>query len=179
MMHGMSQLHQIQVRYVATEDRALLRVAARGAGGQIAEYRFWMTRRYATLLLSALSKNVLAKSQTIADIAAENQPAVLAFQHDTALEKSDFKTTYSPSVASTPLGDAPILLARVGITRLEDGNTVLALHPASGQGIEIRLNDTLTHSLIKLVEDAARTGAWKLSQTVPSPVPVVHSNRMN
>lgn len=175
----MMQLHQIQVQYVALEDRALLRIATRESADTAAEFRFWLTRRFAAMLLQALAKNVVVASQARPETPAQAHPAMLAFQRESALANSDFKTAYAHEDKTTPLGEAPVLLARVAVRRVEQGLTNLALHPQSGKGIEIRLNDTLVHSLIKLVEDAARSGTWELPQTLPATTATSGNQRLN
>ena len=175
----MMQLHQIQVRYVPVEDRAMLRVATREGTDKLSEFRFWVTRRYSMLLLSALGRNAVQAVGTRPETPASNRSQMLEFQRDAALADSDFKTGFVDSAKDMPLGSEPVLLARVGLNRLSNGMTVLALHPQRGKGIEVRLNDTLVHSLIKLVEDAARSGGWGLPDTFRSRAAIPSSERMN
>ena len=159
----MTQLQQIQVRYEALEDRALLRIATNDEQ----EFRFWITRRYAALMLTALTRNLEADPALAGRTASGERADVLAFQRDAALGASDFQSDYRERQRTTPLGDHPLLLARLSIRRLPGGDSVLKLHPQSGQGIEVRLNDRLIHSLVKLLEDAARRGNWGLPAAIP------------
>jgi hypothetical protein len=171
----MSTLHQIQLRYDAVEDRALLRISTTGTS----EFRFWVTRRYAGILRRALHEHLGHAARTAAHVPAERQHAMLDFQRDAALATSDFKTGYvDDTQRSTPLGEAPVLLARVGLTRQTEA-TVLAMHPLRGQGIEIRLNDTMIHSLLKLLDDAARAGDWALPAAAPETAAPAAPSRMN
>jgi len=171
----MTQLHQIQLTYVPVEDRALLRVSTT----EHCEYRFWITRRYASLLWPALTRSLL----TTCTIATQNEPgaqsAVLAFKHEAALASSDFKTQYQSEKLQTPLGSDPILLARIHCQRLAENKTLLALHPDQGQGLELQLNDKLLHSLAKLLQDAATAGAWGLDLVlgpdIPAAIDAAHS----
>ena len=48
----MSSIHQIQMAYQPVEDRILVRVSST----ELAEFRFWMTRRYVKLLWTVLLK---------------------------------------------------------------------------------------------------------------------------
>ena len=173
------QLHQIQVQYDALEDRALLRVSTRESAESLAEFRFWLTRRFAAMLLSALAGNVVSAAQARVETPPESRPELIAFERESALAESDFETAYTHEEKAMPLGETPVLLARVGVSRVEPGVTTLALHPHSGKGIEVRLNDTLVHSLIKLVEDAARSGGWNLPQALPLAATPAGEQRLN
>lgn len=163
----MSQLHQIQIRYEALEDRALLRVATNDAR----EFRFWITRRYAKLLWQALRGSAVKGTPAVTQAAPQAREAVMAFQHEAALAKADFNTGFREQTRDTPLGVAPVLLARVKCTTLNDGLTLLALHPVKGEGIEVRLDTTLLHSLLKLLCEAAAAGEWELDMSTPSTTP--------
>ncbi len=164
----MPQLHQIQLAYVPVEDRALLRVSTTGH----CEYRFWITRRYARMLWPALTRSLL----TSRTVASQNEPgaqsAVLAFKHEAALANSDFKTPYQSEKLQTPLGREPIVLARIHCRRLAENQTLLALHPQQGQGLELQLDDRLLHSLAKLLQDAACAGDWDLDLVLSPDVQV-------
>jgi len=48
----MSQMHQIQMSYVSTEDRILFRLNTKSRQ----EFRFWMTRRYTGILWNTLAR---------------------------------------------------------------------------------------------------------------------------
>ena len=131
----MSQIHQIQLRYEPLEDRALLRLST----AEREEFRFWVTRRYARLLLGALTGRAGRSTRALEQAAPAARDAVVAFEHEAAIARSDFRTRFRDRPASTPLGDAPVLLARVKCAPLEGGLTLLGMHPLSGQGIELRL----------------------------------------
>jgi hypothetical protein len=162
----MSTIHQIQLRYDAVEDRALLRVSTT----QLDEFRFWVTRRYARLLWKALTGSAARSARALTQSAPASREAVVAFEHEAAVAKADFQTRFQAErTATTPLGEAPVLLAQVKCAPLEGGLTLLGMHPVQGQGIEIRLDETLLHSLLKLLADAARAGEWDLDMQVSAP----------
>ncbi len=166
----MTQLHQIQLVYVPIEDRALLRVSTTDQ----CEYRFWITRRYTKLLWPALTQVLLTGSTIATQPEPDAKSAVLAFQHEAALAGSDFKTQYQSEKLQTPLGGDPIVLSRIQCRRLENDQTLLALHPAQGQGLELQLNDTLAHSLVKLLQDAATAGDWDLKVAISPGEPTLN-----
>ncbi len=161
----MSTLHQIQLRYDAVEDRALLRVTTTARD----EFRFWITRRYARLLWKALTGSAARAGRAAQHSEPATRRAVMAFEHEAALAKADFKTRFENQGLSTPLGAAPVLLAQVKCARLDGGLTLLGMHPLKGQGIEVRLDQTLLHSLLRLLAEAARAGEWDLDMAVSVP----------
>lgn len=163
----MSGLHQIQLRYDALEDRALLRVTTT----ERSEFRFWITRRYARLLWAALNGAAARGGPAAAQPAPEARKAVLAFEHEAAVSKADFATRFQDQGLSTPLGTAPLLLARIKCAPIDDARVLLAMHPREGQGIEVRLDRTLLHSLMKLLTEAARAGEWDLDMRMEIPQP--------
>lgn len=162
----MSQIHQMQLSYVATEDRMLFRVNTR----ERQEFRFWMTRRYVSLLWQSLTQ-LLARNaaSTAAAETPKPSPDPLAeaakqeLLHREAVKKADFKTQYQES-NYLPLGEAPVLLYSVGLKPGPAADQpLLCLHPEQGQGIEIVLNGQILHSLCQLVLDTVAKADWGLN----------------
>ena len=165
----MTKLHQIQFRYDPHEDRALLRIITSARQ----EFRFWVTRRYAKLMWAGLIKST-APSQTIASEPPSSEAvreAMIAFEQEAAIAQADFKTQLNDSDTTTPLGDAPVLLARLKCAKQPGDIILLAMHPLQGQGIEIRLDQTLLHSMLKLLAEAASAGEWDMNTAIAQPEP--------
>ncbi len=155
----MSQLHQMQLAYVAEEDRILLRMNTRSRQ----EFRFWITRRYTDLLWRTVTQVVQQREPEVAPIQDELKKAtVIQEKHEKAVESSDFETAYQES-SYLPLGEAPALLFRAGIKPDAEGRALLCMHPKSGQGIELAMNDQIVHSLCKLLLEATRKANWQLN----------------
>ncbi len=162
----MSQLHQMQITYAPVEDRLLFRVNTK----QRQEFRFWMTRRYVALLWKTILAHLRA-AQGKGSGTGENPAAVptpeplkdvlLAKEHEEQVAKSDFKTEYQES-SYLPLGEQPVLLFGIGMKNGPEGTSILCMHPPKGDGIEISLNDQITHSLCRLIADATKKAEWKL-----------------
>lgn len=162
----MGQMHQMQLTYVATEDRMLFRVNTKARQ----EFRFWMTRRYTAILWHTLTQ-ILANRPIAPD--APNAPVVppvadplveatkQELKHQEVVSQADFKTQYQESTY-LPLGEAPILLFSVGVKPAPDGQPLLCLHPEKGQGIEIVLNEQITHSFCQLILDTTAKAEWGL-----------------
>ena len=164
----MSQMHQMQLSYVPTEDRVMFRLNTKARQ----EFRFWMTRRYMGILWNTLSKMIVDREDPkpvdikkferqlpVKDALAE--AAKKEIEHKEAVSQSDFQTQYKESTY-LPLGEEPALLFSVGIKPNQSGQPLLCMHPEKGQGIEMVLNDQILHSLCKLIVDTSEKA--KLNQ---------------
>lgn len=160
----MTQLNQIQCRYVPLEDRVLLRINS----SDHCEFRFWVTRRYVRLLWPVLSQLMQGDPQISQATDAQARQAILAFQHESALSQSSFSQTFREEQAKFPLGEAPVLLARIQTKTTTQGHSILCLHPEQGQGIELNMNRTLLHALTRLLTDAVQKAGWELETNLPA-----------
>ncbi|HTT07975.1 MAG TPA: hypothetical protein VMH34_04215 [Gammaproteobacteria bacterium] len=161
----MAQLNQIQCRYIPMEDRVLLRINS----SDHSEFRFWLTRRYIRLLWPVLSQLLQGDPQISQTSDPRARQAILAFQHESALSQSSFSQTFREDQAKFPLGEAPVLLARIQTKTTTQGQSILCLHPEQGQGIELNMNRTLLHALTRLLTDAVQKAGWELELSVPPP----------
>lgn len=156
-------MHQMQLTYVATEDRMLFRVNTKARQ----EFRFWMTRRYVAILWHTLTQMLAnrAPGSATAPAAPSSDPLVEAakqeIKHQEVVSQADFKTQYQESTY-LPLGEAPALLFSVGVKPGPQGEALLCLHPGQGQGIEMVLNEQILHSLCQLILDTTAKAEWGL-----------------
>ena len=160
----MGKIHQFQMTFVPLEDRILFRVNVSGRG--IAQFRFWVTRRYVKVLWQALMK--MLKDQKPAEEAPTRphvdpptQAAEMEQEHAEAVSGADFKSQFVEP-ESFPLGEDPILLSRVSVRNVEGRGQLLCLNPQEGQGIEFALNDKMLHSLCKLIVVSCQKAEWDL-----------------
>lgn len=154
----MSQVHQIQLKYDAREDRSLLRISTLDK----CEYQFWITRRIVKLLWPVLVR-MLETTDNVArqqDQAAKS--AVLSFEHEKATSNVDFTTKFNDDPMRTPLGTSPLLLAKVEVKSAPGTVPRLGLHPAEGCGLELAMDDKLLHSLCTLLAKVAHSADWHL-----------------
>ncbi|MEM1441942.1 MAG: hypothetical protein AAGF67_06340 [Verrucomicrobiota bacterium] len=162
----MSKMHQMQLSYVSTEDRILFRLNTKARQ----EFRFWMTRRYTSILWNTLSKLLTDEVEDpvlepergappLKDALAES--AKQEIKHKEVVSQADFETQYQESTY-LPLGEEPALLFSVGLKPGPAGNQLLCMHPEKGQGIEMALNDQILHSLAKLIVDTTGKAGWNL-----------------
>jgi hypothetical protein len=169
----MSQMHQMQMSYMPVEDRILFRINTKARQ----EFRFWMTRRFTSLLWESFAR-ILSESHppsqgeeaptTVKDPIAES--AKQEIKHQEIVSDSDFETQYDESTY-LPLGEEPVLLFSVGVKPDARGQALFCLHPENGEGIEIALNEQILHSLCKLVADTVAKAGWGLELRFVSPPP--------
>lgn len=159
----MSSIHQMQISFVAQQDRLLFRLNTTDH----AEFRFWLTRRYVKLLWTALLQQLeAAQPYQNPDIRA----TVAAFQHQQIVETSDFKTAYrEPETKHFPLGEEPILVSRLQFKRTPQGSQILCMHPDKGQGLEIGVDNRLMHSLCNLLSQCLKSTDWDLPFELGTP----------
>ena len=154
------KLEQFSASYDSGQDRLLLRIRS----NDDAEFRFWITRRYLALLwpiLMKMAEDFSALKTT--DPLTRNALAELA--HGEAVGKADFSSEYQEG-SLFPLGEEPILLARITVKPLTGGTQTLTLLPLLGQGINLDLDERLIHVLARLLQHAATATEWGLNLTV-------------
>src|SRR5678815_3974713 len=104
------KLHQLKVEYDAEQDRLLMLVAT----SEAMELRLALTRRFVKLLWPLLVKLAEEASPRIRTQAnPEARKALLGLEHEHAVSKADFSKPYDAGTSERPLGDAPLLLARI------------------------------------------------------------------
>src|SRR5438067_207918 len=126
------KLHQLKVEYDAEQDRLIMLVAT----SESVELRLALTRRFVKLLWPLMVKLAEETSPRIRTQAnPEARKALLGLEHEHAVSKADFTKPYDAGESTRPLGDSPLLLARIQTGHDRNGQPVVALHPAEGQGI--------------------------------------------
>lgn len=159
----MSQMHQIQMSYVSSEDRVLFRLNTKNRQ----EFRFWMTRRYTGILWRTLARVLNEAGKSAEDISPAPVQDELAksteqeIKHNEVVSQGDFDTAYQES-SYLPMGKAPTLLFSVGVKPGPSSQAMLCMHPEKGEGIELVLNEQIVHSLCKLIVDTAQKAEWNL-----------------
>ena len=164
------RLHQIRIDYNQEQDRLLLRISTDDGS----ELRFWLTRRFVKGLWPALMKI----AETVGEARAQHDPgirkAMLEFEHDKAVRQADFATPYKSAATNLPLGAEPLLVTRLRAQPDGRGNTVLALHPTQGQGMDLAMDAMLLHSFTRLVQGAVGKTDWDIRLELPrAPTPVM------
>ena len=125
-------------------------------------FQFWLTRRFVKLLWPLLL-NMLARDNLV--LLQESEAAkkeVMSFLQEEAAQNMDFSKSFEDNFADMPLGDKPVLLAKAGAKTNDAGAQILSLHPESGQGIDLALNQQLLHSICKLLQDTVSKTDWDI-----------------
>lgn len=162
------RLHQLKVDYDAEQDRLLMLVAT----SESVEVRLSLTRRFVKLLWPLLVKLAEEASPRIRTQAnPEARKALLGLEHEHAVSKADFSKPYDAGSHSTPLGDKPLLLARIQTGHDRNGQPVVALHPSEGQGITLTFDSVLLHSLCRLLQAAVKKSDWDMQLKLPGAEP--------
>ncbi len=160
---GSMRLHQLKLDFVPEHDRLLLRVSTDAQ----TELRLWLTRRALRLLWPLLVRMLRSAPNIASQPNPEARDALVGMQHERALRAADFTRAFDEVARELPLGAEPILVARIESKRDAAGNHVLTLLPLAGSGIHLTLDDTLLHSLCKLVLDAVAAADWDLALELP------------
>ena len=158
------RLHQLKIDYDAEQDRLLMLVSASDG----VEVRLTLTRRFVKLLWPLLVKLAEEASPRIRTQAnPEARKALLGIEHAQAVARADFSKAYDAKPRSTPLGEAPLLLARIQTGRNREGQPVVALHPAEGSGVTLTFDSVLLHSVCRLLQSAVKKSDWDMDLRLP------------
>ena len=162
------KLHQVKIDFAAEQDRLLMLIAA----SEKVEVRMWLTRRFVKLLWPLLVKLAEEASPRIRNQAnPEARKALLGLEHETAVSKADFSKPYDAGESARPLGDAPLLLARIQTGHDRNGQPIVALHPSEGQGVTLSFDSVLLHSVCRLLQAAVKSSDWDMELKLPGAEP--------
>lgn len=158
------QLHQIKIEYRPEQDRLLFLASTREG----TELRLWLTRRLTKLLWPLLVKLAADATPRVQEqTTPEARKALLGFEHEAALSKSDFSKPYQSPPRDDPKPVEPLLVTRIQTGRNANGQAVVALHPAEGQAVTLALESTLLHALCRLIQSAMGRSDWDLTLALP------------
>ena len=158
------RLHQLKIDYDAEQDRLLMLVSASDG----VEVRLTLTRRFVKLLWPLMVKLAEEASPRIrTQTNPEARKALLGIEHAQAVARADFSKAYDAKPRSTPLGEAPLLLARIQTGRNREGQPVVALHPAEGSGVTLTFDSVLLHSVCRLLQSAVKKSDWDMDLRLP------------
>jgi hypothetical protein len=152
------RLEQFNAAYDAMQDRILLRM--RTSDG--AEYRLWITRRYLALLWPILMKMADGFSARKAPGDPLTRSTLAELAHGAAVGQADFASEYQEG-SSFPLGQEPILLAKISLRPPAGDTQTVLLLPNQGDGINLDLDEKLVHIVARLLQQTATAGEWNLT----------------
>jgi hypothetical protein len=158
------KLHQIKIEFDAEQDRLRMRVST--VTGQ--EALLWLTRRCVLRLWPLLVGGAEASPQVVTRAAdPEVKKALLEFQHEKAISQAQFGKQYEEVPRTRPLGDEPLLIAKLQRRTDQAGRVILGLLPNDGQGIFLTLDEQLLHGFIKLMQQAVERADWGFKLDLP------------
>ena len=160
------------------EDRVLLKLDTTDAS----RFQFWLTRRYVKLLWPVLLE-LLLKDERIAvrrrpQARHEPSPPRAAPQADDAPAAAPQAPATAPQAPATapqapaaayPLGATPVLLSRITLKTTERGRA-LSILPERGKGVDLALDQSMLHSMCKLLRDVAAKADWGLTLDKDFPI---------
>lgn len=172
-------LHQISVQFDAAQDRLLLRV--RSQGGE--QFSAWLTRRVMRDLRPALHQAsghlavVRLPSQSTATPAARQMLAESA--RSQAVGQSDFSRPYESEAASHPIGEAPLLPARIDLKVQNDQRVRFSLVETPERTLEMDLVQKDWEALLHMIEQALGRADWDLPPPPQTVAPEAGSTLLN
>jgi hypothetical protein len=165
------ELHQIQVTYLAEEDRILCRASFKVEDGNLQEIRAWLTRRMVRglwpTMVEAMEKQVALDNPEAAHASAH----VVEMEHHASVEairdSGSFSNAYQDDIRGFPLGEVPLLVTHANFN-LGAGQPVrMNLSPSDGNGFEIAFAQQVLHGFSSLLRDAVKTAEWELDLSLP------------
>jgi len=163
------RLHQVNLGYDAQQDRLLLRISTTAQ----TEYRMWLTRRIVKGmwpgLVQLMQSTPLARQQT----EPTAKQAVVEFEREKALRETKFAERYDGEELAPALPGEPLLVWGVRMRPVDEGGCDLEFLPKDGQGVKVRLQETMLHALTKLFQDALKATDWDITLVVPNASPTI------
>lgn len=154
-----NRLHQINMEYRAEEDRVMLKINTTDRK----EIRLALTRRFVRQFWDSLQK-ILAEQPVPQAVTATptDRKAMVGFRAERAAPEQNFRATFEGG-AEFPLGEEPVLA--VGFSYVPSVPPALAKISFTLQGgaeIGLPVNETILHSLTKLMTAVNERTGWDL-----------------
>ena len=155
-------ISQMQMLYDAEEDRVLFRVNSLDKR----EFRFWITRRYAMLLVKVLRDHKETDPDVSTQVTPEAKQAVQSFKQEKAIGEATFDQQFKEIRNEFPLGQSAQLAYKLSYSIKGDGNLHLSVQPTKGQGTSLAINKDINITMTQLLLTASRKANWKLDEWV-------------
>jgi hypothetical protein len=159
-------IHQVNVSYVAEQDRLLIRINS--LGGE--EFRIWLTRRLGLQLLPVLQRQShdqlqaqLSQPNPAAPPNEQRQQLVRNFQREAEVYQGDYQTPFRDQATALPLGEEPLLVTELKLTPMAAGKlqiNLLEKLPQRQRDMQLVLDLTLTQGLSRLLHQAIQASGW-------------------
>lgn len=159
-----TKLEQFNATYEAEQDRILLRFRLNTG----AEFRFWLTRRFVSLLWPVLMKMSAEFSERKSPTNPLLRDTLSELAHGNAVNKANFGQAYQEG-SEFPLGETPILLAKISVNPNHGENQMLTLLPQTGQGINLTVDENILHLFARLLQEASTKAEWGIEMRITGP----------
>jgi len=157
----MVELFQIKFEFNPVEDRLLLRVFEKEADRLCIEYRLWLTRRFVHIFMKAIDRLIEEELAADMQISRDTVDAVKRFQHEAAISKADFSTSYAAGVEDCSVfSEEPLLVVTLKVNKKSKGRYILSLLDPENKGIHLTTDIDLLYTLQKMLTDTVRSAAW-------------------
>jgi len=121
--------------------------------------------------VEALIRLIEADAEVLVGREVRAKQEVLSFQHQQAIQQTNFAQQYNAKEQERPLGDLPLLASRLKVEKKDQKKYQVSIHDDSGQGIQLSLNQKLIHSICKLLADTSDKADWKLNLKLAGSTP--------
>ncbi|MFW6331803.1 MAG: hypothetical protein ACOC23_00735 [Thermodesulfobacteriota bacterium] len=155
------QIHQLNLSFSPEEDRIIFKFNT----VQKEEFRFWITRRFLKILVPVLRKLLKAEYVRREPNKAHIADALMEFEQDRVISKSNFQKAYAVDIQDFPLGKDAILFTQIRLKKGPRGD-ILCLLPKQGRGIELGADHRFLHALCRLLKDVVRKADWNLGEEI-------------
>lgn len=166
-------INQMQMLYNPEEDRIFFRVNS----ADKSEFRFWLTRRYALLLLKVLRQHFAQDPDISLQETSEGKQAVMNFKQEQALSNANFKKQFDEQATEYPLGQDTRLAFRITCNKVRE-HMQLGIHPKEGQGINLMISREINTSMTQLLQSAMKKAEWQITPTTQNRVSVPQGKRV-
>ena len=157
------QLRQMNVAYDRQQDRLLLRLST----DEGTEYRMWLTRRMLIGMWPGVIQLVHSTPMARQQADPETKKAVVEFQREKALREATFGAPYEGDKLQPAIPGEPFLVWGVQMRPVDGGGHDINFLPKEGQGVHVRLQDSMLHAFVKLLQDVARAAEWSFEPQLP------------
>lgn len=166
------QVHQFSVTYVQEHDRILVRINTTTDE----QVRVWLTRRLMLPLWPALNKSMAehvahqkgAQGQVQSPMTHSDdltKQMMAEFEREGSIKSSDFRTPFNTAARLLPLGEEPLVVTQLSMTRVANGALRLDFEEkmpgqVKPRGFQVALAPQTLHGFIHLLEKALHASGW-------------------
>ncbi|WMW79497.1 hypothetical protein RF679_12665 [Undibacterium cyanobacteriorum] len=166
-------LEQINLSYVAKEDRILFRIGLAGETPEAekSEVRLFFTRRLLQRMWPTLMEAMATHLRLNRPEAAFASEEIVSMDHDQAInnisQSGNFDQAYQADNRKVITGDAPLLIETIQFHLQQNALLWIQFHPTAGGTIDVKLNSELLHGFCKLLIDTEKISEWGLELKMP------------